>query len=330
MRKLNWKTVYPPSRFKFREILSVLAVMILAAAVIIPTTASAFAISLRHNAMIEGNVITLGHLFSGLEQNKADKVLGPAPQPGQDMVLNARTLMRVAIAMDLPWRPASTADTIRLTRAATVISPDIIQDVLKTEISAHGVDGRFEIASASTMNDIILPYGESATMDVEQFSFDGAKNRFDAVIVAPSKENPIVRERVSGVIHRVVDVPVLRSTMKNGAVIKQGDIDYVPMKAHNLKHDMVLNISELLHMTPRRIVVAGEPIKVNEIRPPQIVARGELVTMIYQNGPLSLTAQGKALQHGAKGDMIRVVNNSSSRTIEAKVTDFGEVLVLDF
>ena len=329
MRKLNLKKLYPKSRFKLRESLTALVVLIMAAAIIIPTTASALAVNLRQNSMIEGNVITLGHLFSGLD-SKADKVLGPAPRPGQEMVLNARTLLRVAVAMDLPWRPTSAAEQIVLTRAATIIPSGDIQDHLRKEIKAKGVSGRFEVAIASGLNEIILPYSESATMDVESFKFDGAQNRFDAVVVAPSKENPIIRERITGVIHRLVDVPVLRSTMKNGSVIRANDIDFIPMRATEAKHDMVLETEELINMTPRRILVAGEPIKDNEIEPPQIVSRGELVTMIYKNGPLSLTAQGKALQNGAKGDMIRVVNSSSSRTIEAQITDMGEVAVLDF
>lgn len=329
MRKPVLKKLYPKSRFKLRETLSVIAALIMAVSIIIPTTASALAVSLRHNAMVEGNVITLGDLFSGLD-SKADKVLGPAPRPGQDMVLNARTLLRVAIAMDLPWRPSSNADQIVLTRAATVISPNDIHDRMRQEISLKGIDGKFDVSISSGVSEIILPYGENATIDVESFKFDGAQNRFDAVIVAPSKSNQIVRERVTGTIHRLVDVPVLRSTMKNGSIIRHEDIDFVPMKATSLKHDMVLEVEELMNMTPRRLVVAGEPIKTQEIEPPQIVSRGELVTMIYKNGPLSLTAQGKALQNGAKGDMIRVVNANSSRTLEAKVTDIGEVAVLDF
>ena len=65
---------------------------------------AAKAVDLRQNATIEGSVITLGDIFYNLPGN-GDKVLGPAPRPGADMVLNARTLLRVAMALDLPWRP---------------------------------------------------------------------------------------------------------------------------------------------------------------------------------------------------------------------------------
>ena len=70
----------------------------------IPQRASA--VSLKPTSVITEDTIRLGDLFSGLE-HKSERVLGMAPRPGQDMVLNARTLMRIAIALDLPWRPTS-------------------------------------------------------------------------------------------------------------------------------------------------------------------------------------------------------------------------------
>jgi len=39
---------------------------------------------------------------------------------------------------------------------------------------------------------------------------------------------------------------------------------------------------------------------------------------------------GKGLEHGSKGDLVRVVNNSSNRTIEALVTGEREVTVQTF
>jgi flagella basal body P-ring formation protein FlgA len=59
-----------------------------------------FAANLRNIAVIEESVIRAGDVFEGL-QYKADTILGPAPQPGKDIVLNARTLLRIAVALDL-------------------------------------------------------------------------------------------------------------------------------------------------------------------------------------------------------------------------------------
>ena len=83
-------------------------------------------------------------------------------------------------------------------------------------------------------------------------------------------------------------------------------------------------------MTPRRVIFEDKPIKIEDIEAPRIVKRGENVTMVFKEGPLVLTAQGKALEFGAKGDAIRVTNLTSSRTVEAIVTGEKEVSVSVF
>jgi flagella basal body P-ring formation protein FlgA len=50
-----------------------------------------------------------------------------------------------------------------------------------------------------------------------------------------------------------------------------------------------------------------------------LVARNSTVTIVLQTGYLRLTAQGKAIEDGAKGDTIRVTNLQSKKTIEAVV-----------
>ena len=43
---------------------------------------------------------------------------------------------------------------------------------------------------------------------------------------------------------------------------------------------------------------------------------------------MQLTAQGKALQAGSKGDTIQITNVQSKQTIEARVTGINDVTVI--
>ena len=52
--------------------------------------------------------------------------------------------------------------------------------------------------------------------------------------------------------------------------------------------------------------------------------------MIFNHGPLKLTAEGKALQNGAEGDTIRVVNTASNKTLQALITNTNEVVIKTF
>ena len=177
-----------------------------AAVVLLPAAASA--VSLKHNSVIESNVITLGDVFSGLDA-KAGRVLGPAPRPGHDMTLNARTLMRIAVAMDLPWRPASTGEYVVLSRAATVIPSAMIREALEDELRTQGVGGRFKVAIVSGARELVLPHSETPGVAVESLSFNAAQNRFEAVLAAPGAANPLVREKISGAVQRLTALPVL-------------------------------------------------------------------------------------------------------------------------
>ncbi len=78
------------STLMLRESALALGIMLVAFFGMIGFAQSASAVSLKYNTLVEDNVITLGDVFTGLDR-KADKVLGPAPRPGQDMTLNART-----------------------------------------------------------------------------------------------------------------------------------------------------------------------------------------------------------------------------------------------
>jgi flagella basal body P-ring formation protein FlgA len=60
---------------------------------------------------------------------------------------------------------------------------------------------------------------------------------------------------------------------------------------------------------------------------PEIVQRNENVTIVYQVPGLMLAVRGKALEGGAEGDMIDVVNVQSNRTLRGTVIGPGQVSV---
>ena len=102
------------------------------------------------------------------------------------------------------------------------------------------------------------------------------------------------------------------------------------MRSSRINSGTILSAADLVGMTPRRMVLDGKPIVANDVEAPRIVKRGESVTLNFKSGSLELSAMGKALEHGSKGDLVRVVNNSSNRTIEALVTGEREVTVQTF
>ncbi|MCB1682500.1 MAG: flagellar basal body P-ring formation protein FlgA [Rhodospirillales bacterium] len=293
---------------------------------ILPVYASS-AMGLKENVVVTGNTITLGDVFYGLQRDQ-DRVLGVAPRPGQDMVLNARTLLRIAIALDLPWRPSSSADQVTIRREATVIGLSMIEDHLKEAIAKKGYGGSFSVRIPPDYAEIVLPREEPASLDVTNVTLNRNNNTFEATVAAPSANNPIQKFQVSGTIHPLIMVPVLKENIQNGHVISASDLDFIHIEESNFLSGTIVDEQALIGMTPRRFAIAGRPLRPGDLTAPKIVSRGELVTVILDQGPLSLTTKGKALENGAKGETIRVVNTSSNVTIEAVVTGVNEVRVV--
>ncbi len=284
--------------------------------VLLPGTACA--VTLKTSSALDENVIRLEDLFDGLERNGA-YVLGPAPQPGDQMVLDARTLQRVAMALDVPWRPQSPAEQIVLHRPATLIHSDAVIQTLHPLLEEKGVNSRFYVDFDGDPT-IVLPQEIPAELAVANFEFDADRDRFSADLVAPSLDRPLVRKSITGRIERIVSVPVLKETLRNGTIIGAHDIEWIDIDLRKLDESTLLEADALIGMTPRRMVMNGRPVKNMDIEAPRIVERGDLVIINLRAGGMVLTAEGKAMQAGARGEVIRVVNTASSRSVEAVVT----------
>lgn len=285
----------------------------------------AMAADLKAETIITDDYIRLGDIFDGVKN--ADYVLGPAPQPGKDMILNARTLYKIASALDVDWKPRYTTEQTVLRREAVILSQEEISKALEVKIVESGVEDKFNITFTNTIKDIVLPANADETMDVTAFTFNSQSDSFDAVIVAPSKEDPQKRINISGRIERLVPVPVLKSGLKNGDIISAHDIDFVEMPKNRIPSGIITQEQDLLNMTPRRVISGGKLVMQNDIEKPKMVDRGDSITLVFANGPLLLTAKGKSLQAGAMGDTVRVSNLDSNKNLQGVVTADREVTI---
>jgi len=304
---------------------------LIALSAIILTSTNALAISLKNHSVVNDDVIRITDIFHGVENHSAaNRVLGAAPQPGQSMYLNARTLQRVATAMDLPWRPGSLSDHVKLQRAATVIKASALSNQVKHQLTDKAGSDDFEVIFTSAQAQIILPPHMEPTFEIETLEYNPENYWFEAQIVAPNKHNIHARQKIYGKIKPTIDVPVLKNTIRNGDVISRHDITTIKAPLHSINHDVYLKAQDLIGLTPRRLITAGSPIKEADVQEPRMVDRGDSVTIVYNSGPLRLTSTGRALQHGAKGDLVRVTNAQSKQTIDAVVSGDQEVTVETF
>lgn len=272
--------------------------------------------------------IRLGHVFSGIEGTQAAAyILGPAPEIGRNVVLNAPTLRKLARTFGLDWQSRNNLEQVVITRAATIIEAERIEDAVKSALREQAIHGEHRFSIDPVRQDLVLPGHYMDTVRVENIALDRNTSRFHATIVAPASGAPVKRMDITGKLEYLVEVPVVNRRIRRNEVIQPGDIKMIELAEYQVSADMVLDEADLIGMTPRRILIEGQAIQAADIVRPHIVKRGDRVTMHYKQGVLNLTTVGKALQNGAEGDNIRVVNLKSNRTVDAFVTAENRVTV---
>ena len=72
----------------------------------------------------------------------------------------------------------------------------------------------------------------------------------------------------------------------------------------------------------------GELFRQTDLIKPEVVARNDNVTITYEVPSITLSMRGKALEAGAQGDLINVLNVQSKRPVQGKIAGPGHVIVI--
>ncbi|WP_208348122.1 flagellar basal body P-ring formation chaperone FlgA [Pseudaestuariivita rosea] len=119
------------------------------------------------------------------------------------------------------------------------------------------------------------------------------------------------------------DTLVATRTVRAQAIITPEDISVIDA-------DVVGGLSnpvDVIGKEARVVLYAGRPIRPGDIGPPALVERNQVVSIQFERGGLTISAEGRALGRGGVGDMIRVMNISSRTTISGVVMSNGSVRV---
>ena len=208
---------------------------------------------------------------------------------------------------------------------AVVYGPAHVETVLSDALSRHVTVGRLQMELDNRAMELRAPAG-AGSLTVENLYFNPAQGRFAAEMVV-ADTRPVVRLPVSGRAYGVIQVPVLSRRIAPGDVIGPGDVDWQDVRADLTGSDIAATDAQLIGMTPRRGVPVSQPVRLRDLQSPRVVDKGSLVTITLATENLTLSAQGKALQDGGKGDVIRVVNTQSNRIVEATVAGPNTVAV---
>lgn len=278
---------------------------------------------LRERIVVEGGAVTLGDLFEGVEGEAADVRLARAPQPGGRNFLDPAWVRREAARHGLVWANATGTERVTIERASHAISASEIAEMIAGQLYIE--TGRpHEVTLSNRMMTLHAPVGSSGGLELVRLDMESRSGPFRAEILTHAGADTVT---IAGRADPVIDVPVLARPMARGEIIEAGDIEWVSLRADRVRADALMSEAGMIGQEARRALRAGEALRAFDLRAPAAVSRGETVALVFQSGPLTLTARARALENAALGQSARFVNLQSNRTVEAVVEAPGRARV---
>jgi flagella basal body P-ring formation protein FlgA len=125
--------------------------------------------------------------------------------------------------------------------------------------------------------------------------------------------------------HANVAVLAYARSLAAGEIVQPQDLIWT--KAAAAAADAPQDADALIGMSTRRPLREGAAASLRDVAAAQVIKNGDLVSVTYEDGGITLTLQGKAMAVAAVGDSFAVQNGLSKKIIEAVATGPGSAVV---
>lgn len=302
---------------------------ILAFLLFVLTAAPAMALALRDQTTVDRDQVLVGDLFDDAGANAMQPV-GTAPTPGSRNTYDVSALARVAKAYGLDWQPSRLDQRCVITRATTKVTNLQIEEAVREALATNTSEkAKYDIQLDRRAMELNLPASQQVvSVKLIDTNYDLKSYRFTGTLMVElaNNEQPSITQLAGRAVPQI-DVPVVTHQVDAGVTLADSDLSYVTITADRMSTDLIRSAAELVGKETRRALPEGSTIADRDLRPAQLVKRGALVTMVIDNGMLHITARGRALGDGARGENVRVMNLQSNKIVEGTINSTGDVLV---
>lgn len=285
-------------------------------------------VTLRGETQVRRMTVKLSDVFDGVPIN-IDCDIAQAPAPGKQVTYDVTVLNRIAQKYRLGWEPQSNADHVVISTASTRITADTIREAVIKKIKENTSlpkNGAVDVSFDNHALQIDLPADRNADFTLNNFDYDTTSKHFRADLVADGSGG-VFSVPVNGRITFKRSVPVLTHRLEAGTTIGAADVDWAVVPEDHVNVSVLTNVDEIVGRELRRDTDEGEVLHVHDVMQPRLVTRGSIITMKIETPMMLVATQGKSLQDGTQGDVIRVLNTQSNRMLEGTVTGPGTVTI---
>lgn len=275
-------------------------------------------------------------------------VIGPAPQFGQNQSVTMQQVRDALVAAGVNLAEA------RLTGASTCVvhrplamPASNLQDSTRAVASAQSSGRTLRAQIIRFLEDMLKDYGRKLDVDFGRtpkellelsgpqyaFQIESSQRRMlgpvELRVSISHSEGPPQTEKVFLTVSLRKGVVVAASAIGRGQTVAQADVVVEERDFKKLEDIGLTDTLGVIGQEARRPIRVGEMIRTDDIKSKMLVKRNDLVRIRSLTGGIELAASATALQPGALGDIIEVLNSASSKTFWAKVTGLRQATILD-
>ncbi|MDA9545064.1 flagellar basal body P-ring biosynthesis protein FlgA [Bradyrhizobium sp. CCBAU 45321] len=285
--------------------------------------------TLRASVTVTSDVVRIGDLID----NAGSAALIPvyrSPDLGTTGTLTVGQVLSVLRAKQVIGVMTGDIKEVQVTRLARTLASKDIENAV-----AAALERRFGLADAANITitfdrsvaEMRLDASNSGALQPVATRYDARSGRFDIAFEIANDGNAApTKLRFTGTAIETVEVAVLTRDIDRADLLKSSDLSLERRPKAEVAGEPASR-DRSIGMQLRRAMRAGTPIRAADLVRPDFVVRDQAVTIIYQVPGLYLTTRGKAIESGAEGDTVSVLNLQSKRTLTGVVTGRGQVTV---
>ncbi len=210
-----------------------------------------------------------------------------------------------------------------------ILGHDELQEIFTDIMGAHLPDHVEEIHVthfSSTPGTITVPEGKISYHSTRKTSSLSPGKKFVSVVLSVNNQEQATF-KMYGDIHFWGTVISAAHSISKRTLLDEDNLVTEFRDISMLGDNIIADVDEAIGKELKKSLRAGAVLYSHFLKNPPLVKRGDLVTILATTNSLRITVPGEIKNTGGLGDIVRVKNMMSRRTLQAKVIDEGLVEV---
>jgi flagella basal body P-ring formation protein FlgA len=286
--------------------------------------------TLKASATVMGELVRIGDLVENAGA-VADVPIFRAPDLGQTGSVPVASVLEAVRGHHIIGLETHGLSEVAVTRAARAITAkDVEARILRALAGKYGLPDSINLAVVFDNDVRTFEVEATATNElaVARLGYEPRTARFDVAFELPgsvvARRLPL---RFTGSLSETFEAVVPTHEIAQGQVLNVADLAIERRPKSNLSSSTLTTIEQAQGLSAKHALRAGQVIRAADVAKPELVGRGETVTIVFQVPGIMLTIVGKAAEPGALGDVINVLNVQTKHTVQATVIGPGRVSV---